>query len=316
MPRQYDDIVWSTAAAKPDARVLAWTDILSDRLFELGIETPCEDDFEASWTRYDMGSVDFNRLSALPQSVIYSHDMLVRAGGAAFLILHFQRENAIVTQGGITFEAPEGSVAMVDNTRPFTLDFPRGSVCLTLRAEEGWLRRWLPDPHAAMGLAIGGERAWTRPLIACLAAMSEDGFAGAAFARETVADQLGALVASGLAVSPSLDVGPHRRELYRRIRHTLDEICVRRGLTVADIAAEVGLSERYLHRIFASHGETVGGALIGARLQRAQAMLRSPRFAGYPISEIAWQCGFQDRRHFTRRYRHRFGEAPSKLRMH
>jgi len=55
--------------------------------------------------------------------------------------------------------------------------------------------------------------------------------------------------------------------------------------------------------------------LYDCRLRRAQRLLCDKRFDGLGIAEIAWNCGFSEPSHFTRRFRDRFGSTPSAYRL-
>jgi len=61
-------------------------------------------------------------------------------------------------------------------------------------------------------------------------------------------------------------------------------------------------------------GTTFCEELYACRLHRAQRLLCDRRFDGLGIAEIAWNCGFSEPSHFTRRFRERFGSAPSAFR--
>lgn len=313
MNRVYNDIDWSTAGVVTDNGVMAWKTILSQKLVELGVVSGTTD-FQAGWKRFDLGKVDFDRLHSKPQTIFHSADMVARSTSSNFLVLYFQQKNAVIEHDNIRFFAPEGSIALIDNSKPYSIDFPQGSVCLSVRAETNWLEQWLPHPHLATGSAVDGQRPWTAPIIACLKALASDGPQNAAFGRETIADQLGALLAHAFTAKLTAGDTDHRVELYRRARTRISDMCVVHGLSVSDLAREVGISERYLHKLFADRGGTVGASVTEARLQRARSMLQSSQHASQSISTIAWQCGFPDRRHFTRRYRQRFQEAPSDTR--
>ncbi|MGO8829938.1 MAG: helix-turn-helix transcriptional regulator, partial [Steroidobacteraceae bacterium] len=82
----------------------------------------------------------------------------------------------------------------------------------------------------------------------------------------------------------------------------------------ATVAAALGLSRRYVHLLFASAGTTFCEELYACRLHRAQRLLCDKRFEGLGIAEIAFNCGFSEPSHFTRRFRERFGSPPSAFR--
>lgn len=81
------------------------------------------------------------------------------------------------------------------------------------------------------------------------------------------------------------------------------------GLTVAAVAAAVGISERYVHKLLARSGTSFAELVMARRLDGAAAELRSAR-AGRDIGSVAFEWGFADLSHFTRRFKQRFGMRP------
>jgi len=87
-----------------------------------------------------------------------------------------------------------------------------------------------------------------------------------------------------------------------------------RGLKPADVAGQVGISVRYLHRLLESTGRTFSQHLLEQRLERASAELRNPE-RRLKIAEIAFASGFSDISHFNRSFRRAFGDTPYGVRV-
>ena len=81
-------------------------------------------------------------------------------------------------------------------------------------------------------------------------------------------------------------------------------------LDVDAVAADAGISPRYLRRLFAAENDHFGNYLKARRLERCHADLASPLHAQLGISEIAFRWGFNDAAHFSRSFRSRFGITP------
>lgn len=87
------------------------------------------------------------------------------------------------------------------------------------------------------------------------------------------------------------------------------------GLTAEVVAAQVGLSVRYLHRLLESTGLTFAEHLLDRRLDCAVTMLRDSGSTHLKIGEIASRSGFSDISHFNRSFRRRFGDTPHGVRV-
>ena len=81
---------------------------------------------------------------------------------------------------------------------------------------------------------------------------------------------------------------------------------------VADVAAEVGLHPAYLQRIFKDRMHmSLMEYLVQYRVRKARRLLCSTSF---PIIEIAMECGFSSRQHFSRCFHEHEGMTPSEYR--
>jgi AraC family transcriptional activator of tynA and feaB len=79
-----------------------------------------------------------------------------------------------------------------------------------------------------------------------------------------------------------------------------------------EVADEVGISLRYLQKIFAVRGSTCSHFIQSLRLDHAARLLHQRRSQKRPpLSEIAHASGFLDYNNFSRVFRQRFGYPPS-----
>jgi len=82
-------------------------------------------------------------------------------------------------------------------------------------------------------------------------------------------------------------------------------------LTVADLATEMRMSERTLHRRFRlTVGMTPAAYLAQTRIRRAADQLGRENWEPRRISEVATACGFEDSNYFSRCFRKIMGQTP------
>ncbi|WP_426440646.1 helix-turn-helix transcriptional regulator [Bradyrhizobium genosp. P] len=81
----------------------------------------------------------------------------------------------------------------------------------------------------------------------------------------------------------------------------------------AEVAAETGISLRYVQKLLTARGCTCSELVYSIRLDHAAQLLerRASLETGHHLTEIAYACGFRDYAHFARRFRNRFGHTPS-----
>jgi AraC family transcriptional regulator len=100
----------------------------------------------------------------------------------------------------------------------------------------------------------------------------------------------------------------HEHRLAELIRSQLGS-----KLSLATMAAEVGLSPQHFARLFkASFGTTPHAFVQAQRIDAAVAALRHER--SMPIAAIAAACGFSSQSHMTELMRRRLGLTPSQVR--
>ncbi len=81
------------------------------------------------------------------------------------------------------------------------------------------------------------------------------------------------------------------------------------ALLPASCARAIGISERYLHRLFAQRGHRFSRFVMDRRLDAARGLLGCAG-NGLSIASVAYQCGFLDPAHFSRLFKRRYGLSP------
>jgi AraC-like DNA-binding protein len=101
-----------------------------------------------------------------------------------------------------------------------------------------------------------------------------------------------------------------REQIARHLRrHFADPY-----LTAADVAAAVGVSRRYLHRLYTDDGRSFRGELIGLRIEACVRAFSDESQVDKTIAEIAFSAGYADISQFNRHFRRLKGATPSELR--
>jgi AraC-like DNA-binding protein len=98
------------------------------------------------------------------------------------------------------------------------------------------------------------------------------------------------------------------REIKRYIkRHVGDE-----NMSVETVASAMGVSRRYLTRLFERDGSSMTRYLLHQRLARAKKILATGNET-LRINEVAWQCGFVSAAHFSNSFKKMYGVSPGEL---
>jgi AraC-like DNA-binding protein len=207
-----------------------------------------------------------------------------------------------------------GDVALVDAARPVTYRADNDS--------EPWNTVTLSLPRQSLVSYLGFEPrgGLYRPagtpagrLLFDLIRTSDDGEGGGisladSYMQLAVYDLVGALFAPSEPSSGSR----HSNKLFARIRGIIKHGCADPGFGPYEVAAEAGISLRYLQKLFTERGSTCSEFIYSLRLDHAAHLLHRRGSVGtdQPLSEIAYASGFRDYTHFARKFRHRFGYPP------
>jgi AraC family transcriptional regulator, positive regulator of tynA and feaB len=235
----------------------------------------------------------------------------VRFAGADYYYAVFQAAGrSVLTQNDEVVQLAVGDVALLDAARP--------AACFA--GDSHWLRLQLPrqsllshlgcEPQG--GLHARGETPAAH-LLFDLVRNADKGEGSAvspadSYMQLAVYDLLGAL----FAPPDPLVVSRHADRLFERIRHVIKDGFADPDFGPREVAAETGISLRYVQKLFTARGSTCSEFIYSLRLDHAARLLhrRASLATSQPLSEIAYACGFRDYTHFARRFRHRFGYPP------
>jgi AraC family transcriptional activator of tynA and feaB len=240
-----------------------------------------------------------------------THRDVRRAGADDYGVLFQVAGRSRMTQNDQAVELAGGDVVLVDTSRPLTLSHNRGGQWLSLH-----LRRQSLISHLGFepegDFCRGGGTLATRILSQLVRDAIEDEASLSAEANTymqlAVYDLLGALFAPSDPIPGSL----HTDKLFARICAIIKDRFADPDLGASEVAAEAGISLRYLQELFTARGSTCTHFIHSLRLDHAARLMhrRALLNTGQPLSEIAYACGFNDYAHFARKFRHRFGCTP------
>jgi AraC family transcriptional regulator, positive regulator of tynA and feaB len=234
----------------------------------------------------------------------------VRCDGADHYLIMFQVAGQTeMTQIDQAAQLAEGDVALVDAARPVTyLSRFKSPHWLTLRLPRRLMRSHLGfEPQGVVSRQATRASRLLFDLVRD-ADMEAASSSADMYMQFAVYDLVGALFA------PS-DLRPISRsadKLFARIRGVVKDGLANPDFGPAELASEVGISLRYLQKLFTERTTTCSEFIYSHRLDHAAYLLhrRAAKGADQPLSEVAYACGFRDYAHFARRFRKRFGYSP------
>lgn len=293
-----------TTALVPAAdRLTYWNDLVG--LIFPGMTVDSQREIDASWTACRLGDFGLSLAKSERASVRRWENGEQRTADGRGLI-HFQWEgfsateqcgrNAALFSGDLTFCAPEEpySIEISERNAMFVIDFPWVAL-ETHGARPGLvLRHQVPSVGVlrAFVASIFTQR-WSGPL-----SESES---------EAMGDVLQRLLINAISHRPNEERPAALRE---RLLSFIEDNLGNGALRTGSIAQGLGVNAREVQMAFAEMATTASDYINGRRLALAAHRLRSGQ-RGASLSDLAYELGFADAAHFSRRFRERFGEPPS-----
>ena len=128
--------------------------------------------------------------------------------------------------------------------------------------------------------------------------------------RHLVANHIHGLIALTLGATRDVaDHGIHAARL-RAAKNYIIENSKRGDISIGSVAARLGVTPRYLQRIFEAEGTTFSSFLLNQRLSEVHRMLSEPQFNRQAVGTLAYDAGFGDLSYFNRCFRKLYGLTP------
>lgn len=224
-----------------------------------------------------------------------------------------------VEQAGRSTVAKRGDLVVYDSSLPVTLTERSDTRYedLAFLIPKGRLENVRHAESRLNNVVISSDK-MISPLSSALTFMSQNMLT---LAREELAALFDATVsllpvAAGCFENASREdpAGPQPNYLMREMLEFINRNIASAELSPHDAAAHVGISVRYVHKLFAASGTTFGAYVVARRLDHVRRDLASPACRHQPIFVVAYRWGFNDLSTFIRAFKKRYGCSPSRFR--
>ncbi len=310
----------STDAVARDQRLAYWTDMICNVYVQLGcdpVRTPQVGDFEGRIQQHSLPGLDLSVVTSRAQRVTRTPAHVARSSDDYFLVSIQARGKGVVSQDGRDAVLAAGDFALYDSTRPYTLLFDDAFEQIVLKLPGERLRSQLRDTEALTATTVSGREGAGHLLLGMLRTLRDDVDTLQPASALAVADGVQSILVAGLQTLPAAR-SPALSQLtayhLARVKRRIDEQLSDPTLSVASLAADLGVSESHIHRLFKGEPLTVSRYIWERRLDACGRDLLEPRLAGRPLADIAYGRGFNDAAHFSRAFRDRFGCSPREWR--
>jgi AraC-like DNA-binding protein len=316
LPNHY---YWSTDAVSTADRVNRWRDALAKACFECDVETGPQESFWASIALDRYGTVGVGRYAGSKRRLDRSTDQAKR-GAETFIFSMVSSGQYIFEQNGREVTLSPGDGFLLHCCLPGKITALEGAEKRSIGIPGDMLGRALGDSSCPIGRFVRHEQPESRLLAAYLQAIQQTAGLSEPATRNVIGQQIVDLVVAAIGRN-QLHAAESAERGVRAARLRLARDMIRKSvgdpmLNGERVARKLGISERYVQRLFEENGSTVSAFIMEERLNAARRQFADPAQDGRRIAEIAFSAGFSDITHFNRAFKRRYGETPSSFRAH
>ena len=308
---------FSTADLPEQDRVAVWREHYGHRVFRVDIEPVRDAAFEAAVVSRTLPELRLVLGTMSAARITRTHELIADGTDDLALIVNLKGA-ATTTARGREVALREGDAVLKSSSEMTVFDRSSPGGSISIRIPHSVLSSLVVDvddaimrliPRGTAGLDL--LTSYARPLL------DQDALATPEV-RRLVVTHVHDLVALTLgATRDAAEVAQSRGERAARLRSAkayIVENSSSRNLSIGIVAAHLGVTPRYIQKLFESDGDTFSAFLLAQRLASAHRMLTKSKFAQYAVSAIAYDAGFGDLSYFNRSFRQRYGATPRDVR--
>jgi AraC-like DNA-binding protein len=313
-PDRSRSLAWNTEDVGPAEQFAYYREAICQVFMKLTPEPTDKSSFPARIERIGLGAGTINRVT-FPGHLVHRSPGDIAASSSSCFYLNLKLAGRCrIEQDGRGIDLSPGQVGIFDSERLFALRHGHGP---SLQVASFWVPTHLLRDRLPPSFEFKAARVSDDPLVGHLIVETAHALnsTAASMPEEDSTRLFGVLLD---LVALSLSRGGRRgaepmslvEATWIALRRAVDSRLREPGLTAAPVALSVGISERYVHKLFERAGMTFASYVMGCRLDGAARDLKEPGMIGSPIGDIAFDWGFADLSHFTRRFKQRFGCTP------
>jgi AraC-like DNA-binding protein len=296
----------------------AWGEMIHGFFGESTVRWRERDQFSGNVLHCRFGNLDFSRIISSNEFTERTSRHVRKDGRDGFVLVNVRDGVVKLKQRGRDCEIPTGAFALFDLNSPWTWEHAQATEIINITVPAFMLRSRLRTVDQLVCFPSDGKTGlWgiTSDLMRSLSEQLRSIPSAAAYSYGSHLVELIALAfEAGDTNALESDNAPVRTTLRRRCISFMRANLADQELDPEKISDSMGISVRYLHRIFQDESDTVCASLRDLRLHAAHSALANPANAGLPVSEIALRAGFKSPAHFAAAFKSKYGVSATEWR--
>jgi AraC-like DNA-binding protein len=316
-PDGFPRVRMSTADLPARDRIALWREHYAHTIFRAEIEPACDASFRAlviSRALPDLhlryGALSAVRITRSRKFLDDGNDDFTLVVNRAGRIAAAARDREVVLDKGDAVLVNSAEMIAFDRSThgsSLSMRIPRVALGARVAGIDDVVMRRIPRATGALRLLTG----YTAPLL------DEEPLAAPELQRLAVAhvqDLVALTLGATREAADEARQGGVRAAHLSRAKAYIEEHSSDPSLSIGTVARRLGVTPRYLQKLFESDGGTFSACLLGQRLGCAYRALTSPECEPRQISALAYEVGFGDLSYFNRCFRQRYGATPRDVR--
>jgi AraC family transcriptional activator of tynA and feaB len=302
---------WSTTPSRPDQPFGSWADDLAAAFVRLEPRRDTDLPFEGTISKVDAAPVQVSLVTATRHTVVrLASHITSSTDDLCFVNLQLEGLGRTTQRGHEQISTP-GDLALADTTEPFEIANCRDFKLFCFAVPRRMLPAALLDrPRLTLSATEPG-----RALSRTLASYAELCLHGSQLSSTMIGTHVAELISRAPEILSDISAERvHTPVLLSMMLDHIDRHSSDPELGAAALATRFRCSERYVHRLFATTGRSVGEHLNEKRIAACTRKLLDRNSAHETIAEIAFAAGFRDISHFNRLFKRCNGLAPREFR--
>jgi acetamidase/formamidase/AraC-like DNA-binding protein len=258
--------------------------------------------------RTSASGVELTRIASCAQTMACANG----DDNAIWLALQLHGD-AYLADGGQQQPLPPGDIAYGPSRAPLELTQRSDFGQLMVRVPRHALQSRLPAPLWAKSGQLSGRSGIGRVFAGFLGSIAESIDSLSAGELLPIEMALAEFIVSSLAGKDgdgTPGMSPNHSATFHRVCQKIEARLADPDASLAMLAKEERVSERYLQKLFESSGQTFSSHVRLRRLERCRADLVNPLYVHLSISDICFRWGFNDAAHFSHAFREQYGMSP------
>lgn len=294
-----------------------WEDIVNQLFGAVDMSIADSSGFAGQVSRASLGGLELCEVSSDYEVARRTATHIARDRRQCFVLVLLRSGSLHVVQRGRECNLLPGMFVLFDLSTPYTYAHKERADVLDIKIPHSLLVAHLKDPYrfvATTRSALTGAGRITASFLSSLAGeLSALPESNACTYGSRIVDLASLLFETSVHDVP-IGQSAVRAALYRRCISFIESQLADPDLNPEKIAAALGISVRYLHKIFQGSDESVGDLVRRKRLERARQILVDAGQASLPVKEVAFRTGFRTQAHFATAFKQIYGVSPSEVR--